>query len=280
MGERTFTKEEEKRIIAPIAEKLIEAHKKGSTAIVGIQGGQGTGKTTLVKFLEKNLKKKGFKVQSFSIDDYYKTYRERKKLRERFPRNSFYKIARGLPGTHRTELLLETLRKAKSGKNLEIPTFDKSLYGGKGDVRAKTRKVRGRQDLVILEGWCVGIPEISSKKFLSICKKNKIDIKKLDPRLKYHQVVLDFIKEYQPLWKFIDYIVMLKADSPEAHKGWRLLQEKQLRNKKGQSMSKQQVHAFVEPFLPFTYVCYDRIDPDAKVLIDEHHNFYKIIFKK
>ena len=280
MGEKSFTKEEEKRIIAPIAEKLIETHKKGSTAIVGIQGGQGPGKTTIVKFLERDLKKKGFKVQSFSIDDYYKTYQERKKIQEKYPRNPFYQISRGLPGTHRVKLLQETLKRAKMGADFEIPIFDKSLYHGNGGVLAKTRKVRGRQNFVIMEGWCVGIPEISSQKFLSICKKNKIDIKKLDPRLKYHRAVLDFIKEYRPLWKFMDYVIMLKADSPEAHKKWRLLQEKKLKEKKGQGMSKQQVHAFVEPFLPFTYVCYDRIDPDAKVLIDEHHNFYKIIFQK
>ena len=52
----------------------------------------------------------------------------------------------------------------------------------------------------------------------------------------------------------MDYVVMLKADSPEAHMEWRLLQEKQLRKKKGQSMSRQKVYDFVEPFLPFTYV--------------------------
>ena len=84
MGEKSFTKEEEKRIIAPIAEKLIETHKKGSTAIVGIQGGQGTGKTTIVKFLERDLKKKGFKVQSFSIDDYYKTWKK-ETMQKKYP---------------------------------------------------------------------------------------------------------------------------------------------------------------------------------------------------
>ncbi len=275
-----FTKEEEKRIIVPIAEKLIETRKKGSTAVVGIQGGQGTGKTTIVKFLGKNLKKKGFKVQCFSIDDFYKTWKERKALQKKYPANPFYQISRGLPGTHRVKLLRETLRKAKEGKDFEMPIFDKSLYGGKGDVLAETRKVRGRQDFVIMEGWCVGIPEVSSKTFLSVCKKNKINIWKLDPNLKYHKVVLNFVKGYQQLWKFMDYVVMLKADSPEAHKEWRLLQEKQLRKKKGQSMSRQKVYDFVEPFLPFTYVCYDLIDPDAKVLIGGDHNFYNIIFKK
>lgn len=280
MGERSFTKEEEKRIIVPIVEKLSGMHREGKTTIVGIQGGQGTGKTTIVRFLEKQLRKKGFKVQSFSIDDFYRSWKERKKLQEKYPSNPFYQISRGLPGTHRAKFLLETLSKAKAGKNFEIPLFDKSLYDGKGDILSKTRKIKGRQDFVILEGWCVGIPTITSAQLLKVCKKNGINIKKLDQRLKEHKVVLNFIKEYQPLWKLLDYQIMLKADSPEVHKKWRLLQEKRLKATKGEGMSKEEVHAFVEPFLPFTYVCYDLIKPDVKVLIDEKHNFYKIIFRK
>ena len=278
MGERNFTKAEDKKIIIPIAEKLQEIHRPSKTIVVGIQGGQGTGKTTIVQFLEKQLKKKRFKVQSFSLDDFYKSYDERKKLQKKFPPNPFYQIPRGLPGTHRGKLLLGTLKKAKEGKNFEIPGFDKSLYHGKGDVLPKTRKIKGRHDFIILEGWCVGIPTVSSHKFVEICKKNSIAIKKIDPKLQNHKIVLNFMKEYQPIWKLLDYQIMLKVDSPEVHKKWRLLQEKKLKEKEGQSMSQREVYAFVEPFLPFTYVCYDLIKPDVKVLIDEKHNFYGIDF--
>ncbi len=280
MGERNFTKKEEKKIIVPIVGKLQKIHKKGTTTIVGLQGGQGTGKTTIVKFLERHLKEKGFTVQSFSIDDFYKTYKERKNLQEKYLNNHFYQISRGLPGTHRVKFLLETLQKAKSGKDFEIPIFDKSLYDGKGDVISKTSKVKGRQGFVILEGWCVGIPEVSSQKFMEICKRNNINLKKFDPKLQEHKVVLNFTKGYQPIWKLLDYTVMLKADSPEVHKKWRLLQETRLKEKKGMGMSKKEVHAFVEPYLPFTYVCYDLLKPDVKVLIDEKHNFYNITFRK
>jgi len=278
VGERSFTKAEEKKIIVPIVQRLIEIHRKGETTIVGLQGGQGTGKTTIVQFLERQLKKKGLKVQSFSIDDFYKSWKERKELQQTYPSNPFYQVSRGLPGTHRVKFLLETLQRAKAGKEFEIPFFDKSRYDGKGDVLKKTRKVKERQDFVILEGWCVGIPEVSSRKLLEICRKNGIDIQKLDPTLQEHKVVLGFVKGYQPLWKMLDYTVMLKADSPDVHKRWRLLQEQKLKAKKGQGMSKQEVHAFVEPFLPFTYVCYDLLKPDVKVLIDEKHNFYRIEF--
>ena len=278
MGERKFTKEEEQKIIVPIAEQLQKIHHKNKTTVVGIQGGQGTGKTTIVQFLEKQLKKKGFKVQSFSLDDFYQSWKERKKLQEKYSHNLFYQISRGLPGTHRVKFLLETLQKAKAGQDFEIPIFDKSKYDGKGEILSKTKKVKGRQDFLILEGWCVGMPAVSSQQLLDICRRNGIDLRKLDPTLQDHKVVLAFVKEYQPVWKLLDYIVMLKADSPEVHKKWRLLQEQKLKEKKGQGMSKQEVHAFVEPFLPFTYVCYNLIKPDVKVLIDEKHNFYRITF--
>jgi len=217
-------------------------------------------------------------VQSFSIDDFYKSWKERKALQQKYPVNPFYQISRGLPGTHRVKFLLETLQRAKLGKDFAIPLFDKSLYDGKGDVLSKNKKVKGRQDFVILEGWCIGMPKVDSQDFVKICKRNKINIKKLDPKLQEHKVVLRFVKEYQPIWKLLDYQVMLKADSPEVHKKWRLLQEKKLKEKKGMGMNEKQVYAFVEPYLPFTYVCYDLIEPDAKVLIDEKHNFYRIMF--
>ena len=280
MGARKFTKEEEKRLIVPLVEKLQQIHKKNSTTIVGIQGGQGTGKTTIVKFIEKHLKQKRFTVKSFSIDDFYKTWKEREKLQKKYPHNAFYQISRGLPGTHRVKELFSTLKKTRSGKPFEIPIFDKSLHQGKGDVLKKTVRVNGRQDFIVFEGWCVGLPEVSSQKLVEICKSNHINIRKLDPKLKDNKVVLQFLKDYQKIWKLLDYTVMLKADSPEVHKKWRLLQEKRLKAKKGEGMSRKEVQNFVEPYLPFTYVCYDLLKPDLKVLIDVHHNFYKVSFGK
>lgn len=278
MGARKFTKEEEKQIIVPIVRELEILHDKKYTSVVGIQGGQGTGKTTIVKLIEKHLKGKRFKVKSFSIDDFYKTWEERKKMQKKYPDNPFYRISRGLPGTHRVEDLFSTLKKAKLGKPFDIPIFDKSLHQGKGDVLKKTIKVTRKQDFILFEGWCVGLPEVSTQKFVEICKRNKIDLKGLDPKLKDHKIVLNFIKNYQKIWDLLDYTVMLKADSSEAHKRWRSLQEKRLKEKHGEGMSRKEIFSFVEPYLPFTYVCYDLIKPDVKVLIDKKHNFYNITF--
>lgn len=280
MGLRKFTKAEEKRIIIPLIKKLLNIHKKGQATFVALQGGQGTGKTTIVKYLKKYLKKEDYKVQSFSIDDFYKSNLERKKLREKFIENPFYQISRGLPGTHRINKLNETLKKAKSGESFEIPIFDKSLHHGQGDILKRTIQVKGKQDFILFEGWCVGIPTVSSKIFIDICKKNKINLKKLDPQLKEHKVVLQFIKDYQKLWKFLDYVIMIKPDSSKFHKEWRLLQEIRMKKRKKEGMSEKEIDQFVEPYLPFTYVCYDLLNADLQVLVGRHHNYYKIISRK
>jgi D-glycerate 3-kinase len=274
MGALSFTKEEQKRIIEPLADDLSKLHQSGTT-IVGFQGGQGTGKTSIVKFLKKSLNRRKYQVTTFSIDDFYQTAEFRRTLSKKYPLNAFYQISRGLPGTHRFKELLKVLQAAKGGRDFRLPVFDKSLYNGFGDV-TKTLKVTGRQDFIVLEGWCVGIPVVSSPELIRICQKNKINLKALDPQLKDHKVVLSFVKEYQSSWKMLDYMVMIKPDSSSVHKKWRALQEYRMKKSGKSGMNETQVGRFVEPYLPFTYLCYDKIHPDALIKVDIKHNYYKI----
>ena len=60
MGARKFTQEEQERIIKPIVRNLIESHTKGKTTIIALQGGQGTGKTTIANFIKRDLKVKSY----------------------------------------------------------------------------------------------------------------------------------------------------------------------------------------------------------------------------
>ncbi len=270
MGARKFTKQEQKDILFPLAKKLLQQHQKGKTTIVGLQGGQGTGKTTVVKLLEKLLKKKGYKVVRFSIDDFYKSYQERKRLQQKYPHNPFYQIYRGLPGTHRVIELKKTLQKIKNGKNFELPIFDKSLHNAWGDI-SKTVKVRGKQDFILFEGWCIGLPLVTLSKLTQICNHNKIKL----PSSKHSKIVLSHIKAYQSLWKQLDFLVLFKPDSPNLHQKWRWQQERQLKRKTGKGMNQTEINRFVGLYLPFTYLCYDLLKPDVKVFIDKNHHFYR-----
>ena len=125
-GEFVFSEQELKKVILPLARKITNLYKKGETTIIGIQGGQGTGKTTLVNFLKEHLISVGYKVESFSIDDFYFSYKKRKQLAKKNKNNPFYQIPRGMPGTHKIRELKGVLTKSKQGKSFQIPIFDKS----------------------------------------------------------------------------------------------------------------------------------------------------------
>ena len=84
---------------------------------VGLAGGQGTGKTTISSIikiiLEKYFKLKVFKI---SIDDFYKTRKERIALSKKVHPML---LTRGVPGTHDINMMLDFFKKSKA-KNLKI----------------------------------------------------------------------------------------------------------------------------------------------------------------
>lgn len=272
-----YSQKEIKTTLAPLFGEIISRHSKGKTKIIGIQGGQGTGKTTVAELFTNCLRYLQYEVQYFSIDDFYKTYNERQKIRVKLKGNPYYEIPRGMPGTHRVKELKKTLQRIRAGKPFTLPLFDKSLHNAQGDVSKKKIKVNKKQDFVFFEGWCVGIPPVSSKEFLEISKKNKIDVARLDYTLEAHKAVLKEIPKYKPLWRYLDYLIMLQPTSSDLHKRWRYKQERKLKEKKGRGMSSKEINKFVEPFLPFTYVCYEKIHPDARIMIKGNQIYFKLI---
>ena len=58
-----------------------EYNKKKKTVVIGLTGGQGTGKSTISNILKIILKEiYNLETVIFSIDDFYKTLQERKKM--------------------------------------------------------------------------------------------------------------------------------------------------------------------------------------------------------
>ncbi len=266
---------EERKYLTPLLSRITALYKKNKTIIIGIQGGQGTGKTTLVQYLQEQLRSRGYRVESFSIDNFYTSHAERQKLAQQYPPNPFYQISRGMPGTHRVIELLQTLKKAKARKPFTIPIFDKSLRNAAGDIVGE-RRISETLDFVLFEGWCVGIPLISTKELAVICKNSMIPLRDIDPTLRQSKVVIQFIKQYQPLWKYVDYLVMLKPISSDLHLKWRLQQEKELQEKTGRGMTKKEIEHFVDIYLPFTYVCYEKVNPDLRLIVNGKHHFCKL----
>ncbi len=112
----------------PLSEFIFKNYSKNKkTIIIGLTGGQGSGKSTISNIL-KILLKEAYNLNTviFSIDDFYKTYKERKKMSEKV---SPLFLTRGVPGTHDTYLLLNCLKKLKKSNfsKILIPKFDKSI---------------------------------------------------------------------------------------------------------------------------------------------------------
>src|SRR5690606_6321641 len=127
---------------------------KGGTLIVGLCGPQGSGKSTLAHALANRLMTRGYEICACSLDDFYLTRPERLKLAERVHP---LLATRGVPGTHDTTLLAQTLDALLSGsasENVAVPVFDKALDDRLPE--SEWRRHDGKVDIVLVEGWCVG----------------------------------------------------------------------------------------------------------------------------
>ena len=93
----------------PISKMIKDEYtKKKKTRIIGLTGGQGTGKSTISNILKIVLNDVyNLKTVIFSIDDFYKTFQERKKMSKKIS-NLF--LTRGVPGTHDTKMLLQCIK--------------------------------------------------------------------------------------------------------------------------------------------------------------------------
>jgi D-glycerate 3-kinase len=255
----------------PLLRLFLARRQAGETVVVGIQGGQGTGKTTLSAYLSARLEKRGCSVVSFSLDDFYGGAQERRRLAALHPGNPFFQLPRGMPGTHRTDELLRALSRLKAGRDVNLPIFDKSARSGEGEIAETTVPVRGRRDFVLFEGWCVGIPEATPEDLAAAVRRHR-----LPSAPGGFEAVLGYLGPYQALWEKLDGLVMLYPDSPKLHERWRLEQERDLRSRLGSGLDEEQVREMVRLFLPFTYLCYDKLEPAIRLHIDSDHRCYRL----
>jgi len=199
--------------------------KNKKTKIIGLTGGQGSGKSTISNIL-KIVLKIGFRLETlvFSIDDFYKTLKERKLMAKKISPLFF---TRGVPGTHDVEMLYKCIKNLKSHKfkKTVVPKFDKST-----DDRCKKNKwikINKKPDIVIFEGWCVGVtPQKKVDLITPINTLEKIQDKK---KIWRNKVNIELKKKYQKLFNLIDQLIFLKVPSFKYVYKWRLLQEKKLR---------------------------------------------------
>ena len=263
----------------PISNKIHRNYLNNKkTKIIGLTGGQGSGKSTISQIL-KIILKEGFNLNTviFSIDDFYKTLQERKIMSKKI--NPLF-LTRGVPGTHCTSLLLKCLKNLKNRnfKKFLIPKFDKSI-----DDRLSKRfwqNIKTKPDVVIFEGWCVGAFPQTNKDLL---KPINILEKEKDKDRTWRNFVNNELKtRYKKIFKLIDLMIFLKIPSFEYVYKWRLLQEKKLKftSKGKKTMSNKQVKNFIMFYERVTKHMLKKFSKKAKFVIniDRSHRLKSIKF--
>jgi len=254
--------------------------KKGKTLFLGLSGGQGSGKTTVAGIL-KIILKKFFKreIQVSSIDDFYKTLKERNQMSYKI--HNLFKT-RGVPGTHDINLLKKFFNNLKKVnlKKFKSPKFDKST-----DDRFKKKywnNIKKKPEIVILEGWCIGAkPQSNSlvKKPINILEKKE------DKNFIWRKHVNEKLKrEYKSLFAKIDHFIFIKIPNFKTVFKRRLLQEEKLRKKSHSNkkiMNYKEIKRFIMFYQRITLQMIKDLSKSASVVMfmKKNHEIQKIIFR-
>ena len=263
----------------PLAKWIYSVYEKEKKIkIIGLSGGQGAGKSTITSILKFILKLRyDLDLCVFSIDDFYKTKAERKKMSKKIhPLFS----TRGVPGTHDIKLINKIIiqLKKKKFKSVLIPKFDKSIDNRL--KRSKWNKVKRQPNIIIFEGWCVG----ARNQKINLLKKPINDLeRKYDIDLRWRKKVnYDLRTSYKKLFKKIDKLIYLKAPNFNYILNWRLDQEQKLKltSKSKKTMSRSKVKEFIMFYERITrqmMIDFPKIS-DVTVFLDKRHRSKKIKF--
>ena len=271
-----------KSFLIPVCFWIVKKVNNKKPYFVGLAGGQGTGKTTISLIL-KIILTKYFKLKVFriSVDDFYKTRKERISLSKKVHPML---LTRGVPGTHDINTMLSFFKKIKSKefKNLKVPSFNKTV-----DDRFNKKywyNIKERPDVIIFEGWCVGAkPEKNSSLRRSINLMEKTN----DTKFVWRKFVNQQLKsKYKNLFSQLNCLIYLKANNFKLLQKWRLKQEDKLWVKskkisKHKIMKKGDIINFMQTYQRITENMFRMMPKYASIVIQlkSNHQIKSALYK-
>jgi D-glycerate 3-kinase len=254
-----------------------------NTYVLGINGAQGSGKSTLCGavslILTKNYR---LSVAAFSLDDLYKTRNERMLLAQTIHP---LLISRGVPGTHDITIGLKIIENLnlKETSHVALPVFDKSI-----DDRMpmhEWRYVTTPIDIVILDGWCMGaLPQSNTELHNPV---NVLERQEDSGGIWRSYVNTCLANEYQTLFSQLNGLIMIKVPSMACVYEWRGLQEKKLAARHKDKidlriMTPSQIDRFIMHYERLTRHMLGEMPDRADLILslDENHNFIRIQTKR
>jgi D-glycerate 3-kinase len=256
-------------LLQSLADRILERrHNLSRPVVIGINGGQGSGKSTLSFFLVEWLEREcGLSAACLSLDDLYLSKAKRQELASSI--HSLF-ATRGVPGTHDVALglrVLDELVGTREVESLAMPRFDKAA----DDLLEKAGwpVVKVPVDVVVFEGWCVGAkpqPDAALEAPINALEAEE------DPDGRWRIAVNAHLKtDYAELFGRLDMLVMLRVPSFEKAIEWRQLQESKLSHQQNED----QLLRFMLHFERLTRHMLESVPAyaDSVIDIDDQHNF-------
>ena len=203
--------------------------------VIGIQGPQGGGKSTLTRAIVEALPQHGIRATAVSIDDFFMTRDGQLEVSAAHPGNPYLEH-RGYPGTHDVALGAATLGALKAGTARHVPVYDKSAHGGRGDrlPQDQWRPITKPLDIVFVEGWMLGFEPVA-------------DAAIADPHLR---IANSCLADYGSWHASIDAWVILRALDPAYVLTWRVEAEEKMKASGKPGLSRADIEDYIRRFLP------------------------------
>mgnify|MGYP000484950575 CR=1 FL=1 len=212
----------------PLAQWINTHRPQNRTWVIGLNGAQGTGKSSLSAVLKIILETEyNCSTAIISLDDLYLPRADRKLLAQ-----TIHPLmqTRGVPGTHDTELgmqLLDALCALQRNQSLKLPRFDKA-----SDDRLPEKDWEvfdGPAQVLILEGWCVGTTASPEQDLVEPI--NALEAKKDKEGIWRRYVNHQLQTAYKQLFARIEKFILLQAPGFDCIHRWRWEQEQKLLSK-------------------------------------------------
>ena len=193
--------------------------------VIGLSALPGTGKTTLGLLIERLSLKMDIKATVVSMDDFYLPFSEMNIAIKDNPWN----VSRGFPGSHSIYLIEERITEWKNTGRFNYPVFDKSLRNGFGD---RSYWKIDFPEIIILEGWFLGINPISSQGISKESVNPPLHIREIEYRSKIQKNINYYLK----IWQLIEKIWQIMPKRFSYMDQWKSNQEYEMLKIKGNAL--------------------------------------------